>query len=84
MAKRAALEMLLLKRKSSVRTRPKTMLLETRTETRKPHLMTERSRATKLVRMSAGREILPTKSPRPRASRELNTDEDPAAQPSPT
>ena len=71
MAKSAAREMLLLKRKSRASTRLKTMLFETRTARRNPHLMTERSRLTRFVRMRAGREILPTKSPRPRASFEL-------------
>ena len=84
MAKRAALEMLLLKRKSRARTRLKTMLLETSTARRNPHLMTERSRQTRFVRMRAGRDILPTNSPSPRASLESKTVEAPAAQPSPT
>ena len=60
--------MSLFKEKSRRRMRPKMMLLEASMATRKLHLILERSRVIRLIRMSAGNEILPTNLPRPLAS----------------
>ena len=71
-------------RKSSRRTEMKMMLLYRRMERRKLHLILDKLRLTRLMKMRAGKENLPTNMPSPLDSLGPNILSDPASHPRPT
>ena len=80
-AKIDALEGFLLRTTSRIMIREKMAVLATSMASRKLHLMEERSRVARLVKIRAGRENLPTKTPIPFDSFAPKRPSAPAAQP---